>query len=145
MSRKRTRYVDDFLSSLLIRASHAVSAEFQKEIDKQKLATTEWRVLATLSDGDGLTIGQLADIVIAKQPTVTKIIDRMSESGLVERQTGQIDKRQTMIYTTEQGKELVRDLLRKAKIAEAGALKDFSDDEIETLKKTLRRMIDGSE
>jgi len=83
--------------------------------------------------------------VIAKQPTVTKIIDRMSESGLVERQTGQIDKRQTMIYTTEQGKELVRDLLRKAKIAEASALKDFSDDEIETLKKTLRRMIDGSE
>ena len=67
MSRKRTRYVDDFLSSLLVRASHAISAEFQKEIDKQKLAPTEWRVLATLSDGDGLTIGQLADIVIAKQ------------------------------------------------------------------------------
>ena len=144
MSRKRTRYVDDFVSSLLIRASHAVSAEFQKEIDRQKLATTEWRVLATLSDGDGLTIGQLADIVIAKQPTVTKIIDRMSDAGLVERQTGEIDKRQTTIYTTDKGKELVRDLLRKAKLAEANALKAFSDEDVETLKRTLRRMIDGA-
>lgn len=143
MSRKRTRYVDDFLSSLLIRASHAISADFLKEIERQKLAPTEWRVLATLSDGDGLTIGQLADIVIAKQPTVTKIIDRMSSAGLVQRQTGEVDRRQTTIYTTEQGKELVRDLLRKAKSAEGAALKHFSDGEIEHLKGTLRRMIDG--
>lgn len=143
MSRKRTRYVDDFLSSLLVRASHAISVDFQKEIEKQRLAPTEWRVLATLSDGDGLTIGQLADIVIAKQPTVTKIIDRMSDAGLVERQTGQVDKRQTTIYTTLQGKELVKELLRKAKQAEASALKRFPEEEVEVLKRTLRRMIEG--
>ncbi|HEU4623020.1 MAG TPA: MarR family transcriptional regulator [Burkholderiaceae bacterium] len=143
MSRKRTRYVDDFLSSLLVRASHAISADFIKEIERQKLSVTEWRVLATLSDGDGLTIGQLADIVIAKQPTVTKIIDRMSDAGLVQRQTGEIDRRQTTIYTTEQGKDLVRDLLRKAKAAESAALKQFDEREIEQLKNNLRRMIDG--
>ncbi len=142
MSRKRTRFVDDFLSSLLLRAGHAISEEFLKEIEKQKLTVTEWRVLATLSDGDGLTIGQLADMVIAKQPTVTKIIDRMSEAGLVERHTGQVDKRQTTIYTTERGKELVRDLLRRAKVAETSALRRFSDGEVETLKLTLRRMIE---
>lgn len=143
MSRKRTRYVDDFLSSLLVRASHAISAEFHKEIERQKLSITEWRVLATLSDGDGLTIGQLADIVIAKQPTVTKIIDRMSDAGLVQRQTGEVDRRQTTIYTTEAGKEVVRDLLRKAKAAESSALKRFDDGEIEQLKNNLRRMIDA--
>jgi DNA-binding MarR family transcriptional regulator len=144
MSRKRTRFVDDFLSSLLVRASHAISEEFLKEIEKQKLAITEWRVLATLSDGDGLTIGQLADMVIAKQPTVTKIIDRMAESGLVERRIGQIDKRQTTIYTTDMGRELVKDLLRKAKVVESSALKSFSETEVETLKITLRRMIEGA-
>lgn len=144
MSRKRTRFVDDFLSSLLVRASHAISEEFLKEIEKQKLAITEWRVLATLSDGDGLTIGQLADMVIAKQPTVTKIIDRMAESGLVERRIGQIDKRQTTIYTTDMGRELVKDLLRKAKVVESSALKSFSESEVEMLKVTLRRMIEGA-
>lgn len=143
MSRKRTRFVDDFLSSLLIRASHSISSEFLKEIEKQKLAPTEWRVLATLSDGDGLTIGQLADIVIAKQPTVTKIIDRMALAGLVQRQTGEVDRRQTTIYTTDEGKEVVRDLLRKAKAAETASLRHFSDTEIDHLKGTLRRMIDG--
>ncbi|WP_028310167.1 MarR family winged helix-turn-helix transcriptional regulator [Derxia gummosa] len=143
MSRKRTRFVDDFLSSLLTRASHAISSEFLREVEKQKLAPTEWRVLATLSDGDGLTIGQLAEIVMAKQPTVTKIIDRMSMQGLVERKTGEIDKRQTTIFTTDAGKELVRDLLRRARMAESAALRQFSDDEIDTLKKLLRRMIDG--
>jgi DNA-binding MarR family transcriptional regulator len=144
MSRKRTRFVDDFLSSLLVRASHAISEEFIREIEKQKLAITEWRVLATLSDGDGLTIGQLADMVIAKQPTVTKIIDRMAESGLVERRIGQIDKRQTTIYTTDMGRELVKDLLRKAKVVESSALKGFSETEVESLKVTLRRMIEGA-
>ncbi|CAN5264668.1 MarR family transcriptional regulator [soil metagenome] len=143
MSRKRTRFVDDFLSSLLMRAGHAISEDFLKEIEKQKLAVTEWRVLATLSDGDGLTIGQLSDMVIAKQPTVTKIIDRMSDAGLVERHTGQVDKRQTTIYTTEKGKELVKDLLRRARLSEASALRGISDGEVEVLKTTLRRMIEG--
>ncbi|CAN5369231.1 MarR family transcriptional regulator [soil metagenome] len=143
MSRKRTRFVDDFLSSLLMRAGHAISEDFLKEIEKQKLAVTEWRVLATLSDGDGLTIGQLSDMVIAKQPTVTKIIDRMSDAGLVERHTGQVDKRQTTIYTTEKGKELVKDLLRRAKLSEASALLGISDGEVEVLNTTLRRMIEG--
>ena len=43
------------------------------------------RVLATLSDGDGMTVGELARIALANQPTMTKNIDKLEKAGLVER------------------------------------------------------------
>lgn len=56
-ARRPGAFVDDYLSYLLARASHAVYKEFDREVRAAGLTSLEWRVLATLSDGDGLTIG----------------------------------------------------------------------------------------
>ena len=45
------------------------------------LNSLEWRVLATLSDCEPLTVGELALEVLAQQPTVTKSIDRLAAQG----------------------------------------------------------------
>ena len=49
------------------------------------VSVAEWRILATLTGGDPLPVGQLAATVIAPQPTVTRQLDRMVGKGLVER------------------------------------------------------------
>jgi DNA-binding transcriptional ArsR family regulator len=78
-------FVHDYLPYLLGQANHAVHRVFAPRLRAAGLASTEWRVLATLSDGDGLTIGELAAEVLAQQPTLTKLVDRMERAGLVER------------------------------------------------------------
>ncbi|MDQ3273121.1 MAG: hypothetical protein M3Q12_13285, partial [Pseudomonadota bacterium] len=49
------RFIDSYLSYLLARASHTVYREFHAQVQAAGRGSLEWRLLATLSDGDGLT------------------------------------------------------------------------------------------
>ena len=75
------KFIDGYLSYLLSRAGHAVYREFHATVQAAGLTSLEWRVLATLSDGDGLTIGELAREVLTQQPTLTKLVQRMEKAG----------------------------------------------------------------
>ena len=67
-------FVDDYLAYLLARASHLISSEFHAVVEASGLSLMEWRVMASLSGKDSLSINELASIVLAKQPTVTKLV-----------------------------------------------------------------------
>ena len=74
-------FVDDYLAYLLARASHLISSEFHTVVEASGLSLMEWRVMASLSGKDSLSINELASIVLAKQPTVTKLVGRMQDAG----------------------------------------------------------------
>jgi DNA-binding MarR family transcriptional regulator len=90
---RRKPFVDDYLSYLLARASLVVSSQFHRRVEENGLTVPVWRVLATLSGDDGLSVSRLAEIVLEKQPTVTKIIDRMEAEGFVKRREDDDDRR----------------------------------------------------
>lgn len=136
-----SRFVDDYLSYLLARASHQVSRSFHRELKAYGLSVLEWRVLATLEGSDGCSLGELADAVLFKQPTVTKLVDRMEGDGWVRRLPGAGDRRRIRIVMTSLGKELVRELLLKAKQHEAECLAACTPAEIEHLKRILRDLL----
>ncbi len=141
------RFIDDYLSYLLARASYAVYKEFDAEVKKAGLSSLEWRVLATLAPGDarggaaGMTIGELAREVLAQQPTLTKLIQRMSAGGLVKRLADAEDARKTRVASTAAGRKLVAGLLARAKAHEAALLAQFKGEEVEALKKILHALI----
>jgi DNA-binding MarR family transcriptional regulator len=147
----QARFIDDYLSYLLARASYAVYKEFDAEVKKAGLSSLEWRVLATLAPGDargsakngnaGMTIGELAREVLAQQPTLTKLIQRMSAGGLVERLADADDARKTRVASTAAGRKLVAGLLARAKAHEAALLDEFRGDEVQALKKILHALI----
>jgi DNA-binding MarR family transcriptional regulator len=130
-------FVRDYLSYLLAQASYAVSKAFDAQVRAAGLSSTEWRVLATLSDGDGLTIGELAREVLAQQPTLTKLVDRMERTGLVERRGDETDGRRTLVYETARGRARIVPLLARAKAHERDILAAFAPHEAEALKRAL--------
>lgn len=136
-----SRFVDGYLSYLLSRAGHVVYREFHAVVHAAGLSTLEWRVLATLSDGDGLTIGDLAREVLAQQPTLTKLVQRMEKAGWVRRGTDPVDARRTLVFETAQGRAVVTHLLHEAKQHEAQLLRDFSRRDVATLKKVLTALM----
>ncbi len=138
------RFVDDYLSYLLARASHQVSREFHAQLKPYRLSVPQWRVLATLVDTDGLSLGEVADAVLFKQPTVTRVIDRMERDGWVERHAGLDDRRRVRILVTAKGEKVVNELLAKAKAHEAEILASYSAPEIENLKRILRDLLQRS-
>jgi DNA-binding MarR family transcriptional regulator len=137
-----TRFIDDYLSYLLALASYNVYREFGSQVKAAGLSEREWRVLATLSDGDGMTIGELAREVLIKQPTLTKLIARMEGAGLVRRGTDADDARRTLVFETRSGRVKVERLLIAAKRHEAELLAQHSAAEVAALKKVLRRLIE---
>ena len=134
-------FVDDYLAYLLARASHLISSEFHAVVEASGLSLMEWRVMASLSGKDALSVGELADIVLAKQPTVTKLVGRMQEAGWVRRVDAAQDKRQSLVSLTPAGQRKVRPLLAKASAHEAGVVAELGEPATDQLKQVLMRLI----
>ena len=135
------KFIDGYLSYLLSRAGHVVYREFHATVHAAGLSSLEWRVLATLSDGDGLTIGDLAREVLTQQPTLTKLVQRMEKAGWVRRGADPQDARRTLVFEAAQGRDAVAGLLKQAKKHEAQLLSGFSKRDVTALKKILRALI----
>jgi len=134
------RFVDNYLGYLLGQANHALYKEFDVHVRARGLSSLEWRVLATLQDSEPLTIGQLAHEVLSKQPTVTKLVQRMVDQGWVALQADPADQRRTLVTATAAGKRLVRPLVEQAKAHEAKLLSALGATEKKALRQLLEKL-----
>lgn len=136
------RFVDDYLPALLAQASQLISAEFHQVVHDHGLAVAEWRVLSSLADGRAVSTGRLAQLVLAKQPTVTRQLDRMESKGYVERTSDDGDRRLTLVRITPAGQKVVARLIPLALEHEDRVLKPLGLRRAKELKDALRRMIE---
>jgi DNA-binding MarR family transcriptional regulator len=81
----------------------------EAEIARGNLTGPQQSVLRVLLDSEGLSLKELSAQLGLAHSTVSGIVDRLQERGLVERQTDEIDRRLTRIAVTQ----AVRDFVRK--------------------------------
>jgi DNA-binding MarR family transcriptional regulator len=134
-------FVDSYLPYLLARASFSISSEFHAQVEAVGFTVSEWRILASLSGVKQRTVGELADIVLAKQPTVTKMVLRMADQGLVMRTACTQDKRQAWVSLTPKGKKTVQPILKNAALHEKQILESLGDAQSHALKVILQKLI----
>jgi len=134
-------FVDSYLPYLLARASFSISSEFHAQVEAAGFTVSEWRILASLSGVKQRTVGELADIVLAKQPTVTKMVLRMVDQGLVMRTACTQDKRQAWVSLTPTGKKTVQPILKNAALHEKQILESLGDAQSKALKVILQKLI----
>ena len=134
-------FVDGYLAALLGQASQMISTEFHQVVRSHGFSVTEWRVLASLFGSKGMSIGHLASISLTKQPTVTRLLDRMESLGHVQRTPQTKDRRVTHVAITPQGRKIVKSLIKQAKAHEEKILEPFGLAQAEALKHTLRQII----
>ncbi len=136
------RFVDGYLPALLALASQLISGEFHEVVRQHGFSVSEWRVMASLADGDPISIGDLAQVTVTKQPTVTRLLDRMESKGQVERLPHPSDRRITLVRITPKGSRTIERLIKLAREHESRVLEPFGLARAEELKKTLRQIID---
>lgn len=134
------RFVDAYLGYLLGQANHALYKDFDAHVRAAGLSSIEWRVLATLHDSPPLTVSQLANEVLSKQPTVTKLVQRMAEQGWVALLADPADQRRTLVEASPAGRRLVRPLMEKARAHESEMLRTLGASEQAALKKLLAKL-----
>lgn len=141
----QTGFVDTYLAALLAQASHRISSEFHRVVRAHGLTVSEWRVLASLAEGQPVSTGRLAELALMKGPTTSRLLDRMQARGQVTRLPDDGDRRVTLVRITPRGQRIVSNLIERAREHEARVLAPFGLERAEALKATLRGMIDMPE
>ncbi len=134
-------FIDDYLPALLAQASQLISTEFHEVVRRHNLSVTEWRILSTLLGAGEISIGNLAQVTLTKQPTVTRLLDRLETLGHLRRIAHESDRRITLVRITDTGQALIADLAVQAKRHEEEVLARLAPLDSEALKATLRRVI----
>ena len=97
-------------------------------------------ILFKLWRHDGLTQSQLAEALYVEPPTITKMVQRMEASGLLERRPDVNDGRVSRVYLTDKGRELeqpVRDIWDQL---ETALTQGLSDVELALMSRILGQM-----
>jgi DNA-binding MarR family transcriptional regulator len=135
-----SRFIDGYLGYLLGQANHALFKDFDAHVRAAGLSSIEWRVLATLHDGEPLPVSALAHEVLSKQPTVTKLVQRMCEQGYLKLQADDADQRRTLVAPTAAGRRLVKPLVDEALRHEQAVLRTLGAREKVALRKLLEKL-----
>ncbi len=136
----KQRFVEGYLGYLLGQANHAVYKDFDAQVRAAGLSSIEWRVLATLHDSPALTVSDLAHQILSKQPTVTKLVQRMVASGWLELASDSGDQRRTMVRATRAGIACARPLVLRARKHEATLLAALGEADTAALKSALEKL-----
>lgn len=134
------RFVDDYLGYLLGQANHALFKDFEVAVRAAGLSSLEWRVLATLSGQPPMAVGQLAHEVLSLQPTVTKLVQRLTGQGWVSLGSDPKDQRRTLVQITPTGQRKIAPLIRQARAHELKLLTQLSEADMARLKGQLRQL-----
>lgn len=94
--------------------SNFVSHSFAERLSKQGISVAQWVVLRTLYDCSGATLNNAADLVGVDKSTLSRMVERLVQKGMVDRSEGR-DRRSLGLALTAAGKKMV---LQSAKMAD---------------------------
>ncbi|MGH7232498.1 MAG: MarR family winged helix-turn-helix transcriptional regulator [Nitrospiraceae bacterium] len=99
---------DPYLKVLrpLVEAYLALARQDNRHIRAMRLTPSQFDVIATLGDTEGMTCSDLSAATLVTKGTLTGVLDRLETKGLVRRDGVQGDRRCTKIRLTEKGEAL---------------------------------------
>ncbi|MGD8367535.1 MAG: MarR family transcriptional regulator [Desulfobacterales bacterium] len=124
------------------RLIRAVSIDTIKMSRQHSLTAPQSGVLRSLSRDGPLSSASLSRELCVTPSNITGIIDRLEKKGLVERTRMQGDRRVTLIFITEQGKQLSRDLPDPIEIRLISGLAELPPKKVKKLDDALKQIID---
>lgn len=94
----------------LFRAQVAVLRRLAAEDIWDELSLREYDVLFTLSSAEAgqLRLVELNDSILLSQPSLSRMVERLEQRGLVARRPSPGDRRGTLVCLTEQGRAAQR-------------------------------------
>ncbi|MCV7345013.1 MarR family transcriptional regulator [Mycobacterium sp. ENV421] len=101
-----------------------------------------WRVLGALRTGDGFTMSDISAAMSIPPPTLTRIVDKLVDSGLVLRRVDAADRRRVLVHLSARGKAKVRKLTKQEAGLKAVLVDELGEDNAAQFIQTLARVGD---
>jgi|SRR5450432_133600 len=130
------------LCRLILHMGREMAATLEQKIRPFGLAEAEFRVLTTLfSQPDGVAHpGDLCSRAAQSPANMSRICDALVSRDLITRVLSSRDRRRMVLRITEQGEDLVRQLLPKMFGSLRGMLAEFTEAEQQLLISQLKRL-----
>ncbi len=124
--------------------AHDVSRLLRRNFDRRAktlgLTRSQWRVLLHLQRTEGINQAGLADILEVEPITLTRLLDKLNESGWVERRADPNDRRAWRLYLTPKTAPVLERMRELAADMREEALAGLSATECERLIDQLLRV-----
>lgn len=138
--------LSESVGTLIALAAKSQERLAEIEIKKQLgLTPAQWKVILVLNMMDGLTQREIAEKINIDGSTLVPVIDKMEQSGLVERKADSKDRRNNRIFLTKKSESTVDSIimiiLQLRKIIYNG----ISEDQISSIKNVLKTLIKNSD
>lgn len=115
--------------------------EIEAELEPSGLTHAQWMPLYKLSRQNIVTAAELARGMGLDAGATTRLLDRLEDKGLLQRERSEADRRVVNLSLTRDGKQAAKAIPEALSRVHNGALADFTPEEWETLKSLLRRML----
>lgn len=139
----------DFLGYWLFYTQRSVAYAFAEVLkncclEQQKpyiVTPPQWGVLVVLLEKDDITVGTISQRCATDMPTVTGMVKRLEQSGLVERRHNLEDRRQVNVYLTDEGRDIMRYLPAAVAAFNEIMMKGFTEDETQDLMVKMQQIV----
>ena len=134
------------LGPMLGRCAHLARERMDARMSRFGMTPAQTHVLRFLRQNGGqMPQRELLENLKVKPSTVNGILDRMEEKGLVERSVSGTDARQRVVVLTPAGIEREAEVEQSFLEAEALIARGLTEEETETLRTLLERVIHNLE
>ena len=141
MTRRQKLDLPDYLPYLVNRLGAALVMRFSEDaLARHDLSIAMWRVLAALSDNGAQRQIDLSGITSVDVSTLSRLISRLVQMGLVTRTRSDRSNREVIVALTPRGEGLVDELIPIARNLERTAIAGLPAAQLRAAKTALRAM-----
>lgn len=109
-------------------------------VRKFGLTHAQFDIIATLGNTPGMTYKELGERTLITKGTLTGVIERLEQKGIVERERNADDKRSYFVRLTAQGDALFQKAFPAVVLHGKQLFADYGDDDFEQLDQALGRL-----
>ncbi|MFS8049520.1 MarR family winged helix-turn-helix transcriptional regulator [Rhizobium sp. BR 314] len=95
------------LGFILHDVARLLRKRFEQRAKDLGLTRSQWQTLAYLANNEGIHQAGLAEMLEIEPITLVRILDKLSERGLVERRQHPSDRRSWLLYMREEARPLI--------------------------------------
>lgn len=125
---------------LLMQTSKSIQDRIRDEMTKNNLSVTEFSVLEVLYYKEKQTIQQIGSRILISSGSMTYVIDKLEKRGLIQRNDCLNDRRVIHVTLTDEGKELMQEIMPKHQQLVDYIFDALNPDETETIIKLLEKV-----
>lgn len=121
--------------------SEVLGAHCEERGKSYVVTPPQWGVMSLLHETDGLMVGIISQRRGLDAPTITGIVRRLEQSGLVERRHSREDRRVVKVYLTAEGQDIVSSLMPVVNGFQEVMTHGFSEEERQDILIKLQQII----